>query len=122
MNNKCRVCPALSNWKIYKLNYNWYNKNNKNNYKNFSQTNAQIMEKLKHVSVYKRIMPQVGVPFSSIKSQQMLKEGIEDGSAGTFFQLSDQFQTQADPSYCGPTTMVCIFNSLGVDPRKKWKG
>lgn len=85
-------------------------------------TNSQMMEKLKNISVYKRTMPKLGIPFSSRKSQEMLKQCIEDGSAHSYFQIADQFQTQADPSYCGPTTMISVFNSLGVDPKKKWKG
>jgi glutathione gamma-glutamylcysteinyltransferase len=90
--------------------------------KKFTMTNSQMMERLKNVSVYKRIMPKLGINFSSKKSQELLKESIESGCADSYFPLADQFQTQADPTFCGPTTMVCVFNSLGVDPRKKWKG
>lgn len=90
--------------------------------KEFAMTNSQMMEKLKYVSVYKRIMPKVGINFASKKSQEFLKESINNGCANSYFPLADQFQTQSDPTFCGPTTMVCVFNSLGVDPRKKWKG
>lgn len=89
---------------------------------NQQMTNSQMMEKLKKLSLYKRIMPRSGIPFTSKKSQEMLKECIIDGTCDSFFLLVDQYQTQSDPSFCGPTTMVCIFNSLGVDPKKKWKG
>jgi glutathione gamma-glutamylcysteinyltransferase len=81
-----------------------------------------MMDKLKNVSVYKRFMPKFGVPFSSLKSQQMLQESIGEGYASSFFHLADQHQTQGDPTYCGPTTMTCILNALGVDPKAKWKG
>ena len=91
---------------------------------NFTQTmsNTQMLEKLKNVSVYKRIMPKIGIHFSSSKSQTLLKESMAQGCANSYFFLADQFQTQGDPTYCGPTTMVCVFNSLNVDPKKKWKG
>ena len=85
-------------------------------------TFSQQMEKLKNVSLYKRIMPNFGINFSSKKSQEMLKESIIEENCNSFFQLIDQYQTQSDPTYCGPTTMVSVLNSLGVDPRVKWKG
>ena len=90
--------------------------------KEFTMTNTQQMEKLKNVSVYKRIMPKLGIHFSSRKSQELLKESIGEGCASSYFSLADQFQTQADPTFCGPTTMACVFNSLNVDPRRRWKG
>jgi glutathione gamma-glutamylcysteinyltransferase len=105
--------------KLHLSNKFYYLKNS-----NFTQTmtNTQMMEKLKNVSVYKRIMPNLGIHFSSSKSKNLLKESIIQGNANSFFQLSDQFQTQGDPSFCGPSSMICVFNSLNVDPKKKWKG
>lgn len=90
--------------------------------KDFTMTNTQQMEKLKNVSVYKRIMPKLGIPFSAKKSQELLRGSIIEGCANSYFSLADQFQTQSDPTYCGPTTMASVFNSLSVDPKRKWKG
>ncbi len=95
---------------------------NKSNNTGSAITNSQMMQKLKGVSVYKRILPKYGIPFNSKKSSVMLNEGITSGSCCSFFQLMDQFQTQGDPTYCGPATMACILNSLNIDPRRKWKG
>ena len=74
------------------------------------------------ISVYKRISKNLGIPFQCTKSQNMLKESIEEGNSTAFFDLMDQFQTQSDPTYCGPTTLIVVLNSLGIDPNKKWKG
>lgn len=74
------------------------------------------------ISVYKRIPKNLGVPFQSQKSQTIFKESMEEGNASAFFDLIDQFQTQADPTFCGPTTLVVVLNALGIDPNKKWKG
>jgi glutathione gamma-glutamylcysteinyltransferase len=90
--------------------------------KDFTMTNTQQMEKLKNVSVYKRIIPKLGIPFSARKSQELLKASINEGCANSYFSLADQFQTQSDPTFCGPTTMASVFNSLNVDPKRKWKG
>lgn len=85
-------------------------------------SNKEMLEKLKNVSVYKRIMAKSAIPFASKKSQELFKESLNEGGCSAFFQLSDQYQTQPDPSFCAPTTMVCVLNALGIDPRKKWKG
>jgi hypothetical protein len=103
------------------------NKCNKTNFiksfkRNFDLTMQQKMEKLKHISLYKRKMPNVGINFTSRVSQEMLKESLEQGSAASFFHIIDQLHTQTDPMYCGPATMTCIFNALGIDPKAKWKG
>jgi glutathione gamma-glutamylcysteinyltransferase len=90
--------------------------------KYFSQSTSSQMEKLKKVSLYKRTMPKVGIPFNSKKSQDMLKESIDEGTGASFFSLVDQHQTQSEPTFCGLSTMTTVLNSLGIDPRKKWKG
>src|SRR5688572_24815697 len=110
--------------KFFKF-FKFFRENNKKLFaldlrKNFTMTISQKMEKLKNVSLYKRKMGKTGIQFTSTQSQEMLKEAISEGTATSFFQLMDQFQTQADPTFCGPTTMVCVFNALGVDPRTKW--
>lgn len=74
------------------------------------------------ISLYKRIPNKLGIPFQSSKSQTLLKETIEEGNCVAFFDIIDQFQTQSDPTFCGPTTLIVILNSLGIDPNKKWKG
>lgn len=105
-------------------NINKYNSYNfpKFSKKSFDMTIQQKMEKLKHISLYKRKMPSDGINFTSRVSQEMLKESIDHGSAQSFFHLIDQLHTQTDPMYCGPATMTCIFNALGIDPKAKWKG
>lgn len=91
--------------------------------KNFS-TQQVVVKKidLNKVSVYKRITKDLGIPFNSKKSQVLLTESIEEGSGLAFFDIMDQFQTQGDPTFCGPTTLAVVLNSLGIDPHKKWKG
>jgi len=95
-----------------------------NNTKSFSDEPAPPKKKidLSKISVYKRISNNLGIPFQSSKSQIFLKESIEEGNSVAFFDLMDQFQTQSDPTFCGPTTLIVILNSLGLDPNKKWKG
>ena len=39
-----------------------------------------------------------------------------------FFKLIQQFTTQAEPAFCGITSLVQVMNALEVDPRRTWKG
>ena len=74
-------------------------------------------------SLYKRnAMPTNTLFFSHSQSQNLLVESIQTGYSSSFFPLIEQLHTQSDPSYCGPSTMNIILNSLMIDPRKKWKG
>lgn len=39
-----------------------------------------------------------------------------------YFPLAAQFNTQADPAYCGLGTLAMVLNALNIDPGKVWKG
>ena len=94
----------------------------KKSIKSFTETNTALLNKMRNVSLYKRIMPGTGIPFNSIKSQELMKESLISGNGCSFFHLIDQHQTQSEPSFCGPATLTTILNSLGIDPKLKWKG
>jgi glutathione gamma-glutamylcysteinyltransferase len=40
----------------------------------------------------------------------------------SYFYVAEQFQTQAEPTYCGLATLAMILNALRVDPMRNWKG
>ena len=40
----------------------------------------------------------------------------------TFFALSEVFETQSEPAFCGLGTLVTALNALEVDPGEVWKG
>ena len=105
-------------------NRNSFSKNTNKNFSTQAQEGKKVSLKidLSKVSVYKRIPKDLGIPFNSKKSQILLSESIAEGNATAFFDIIDQFQTQGDPTYCGPTTLAVVLNSLGIDPHKKWKG
>ncbi len=39
-----------------------------------------------------------------------------------YFPLSLQFNSQLSPSTCGPSTLTMVLNTLGIDPKIRWKG
>lgn len=80
---------------------------------------------------YCRVLPtDVCTAFTSPEGQDLFRSAVinEDDSSdfknGTksFFDLMAQFHTQTEPAYCGPSTLVMMLNTMGVDPRKVWLG
>ena len=81
------------------------------------------MEKIEYV--YKAKEPTEGINYSSDISKKLLLESLQDNTANPFFELSDQFITQTYGSYCGPTNILIILNSMKIDPGstifRNWK-
>eukprot|EP00250_Pteridium_aquilinum_P004775 c14982_g1_i1 orf=120-1583(+) len=73
--------------------------------------------------VYKRVLPcPPAIEFASQEGKVLFAEALSDGSMNGFFKLISTFQTQAEPAYCGLSTLVVVLNALSIDPRRKWKG
>jgi glutathione gamma-glutamylcysteinyltransferase len=73
-------------------------------------------------SLYRRPLPAELVPFASPAGRALFDEARATGGMEAFFQLIEQFHTQADPAFCGLGTLVVVLNALGVDPGRLWKG
>lgn len=71
---------------------------------------------------YRRPMPDTCVALSSPEGRKIFTSAHNSGGLKAFFPLMEQFSTQTEPAYCGPTTLVVILNALAVDPRRTWKG
>lgn len=73
--------------------------------------------------VYKRVLPcPPAIEFASQEGKALFAEALGDGTANGFFRLIGTFQTQAEPAYCGLTTLSVVLNALSIDPGRKWKG
>lgn len=73
-------------------------------------------------SLYRRPLPPALVPFASPAGRALFDEARATGGMEAFFQLIEQFHTQADPAFCGLGSLVVALNALGVDPGRLWKG
>jgi hypothetical protein len=73
-------------------------------------------------SLYRRPLPAELVPFASPMGRALFDEARATGGMEAFFQLIEQFHTQADPAFCGLGSLVVALNALGVDPGRLWKG
>ncbi len=75
-------------------------------------------------SVHKRVLPCHLVALSSPKGRQMLLEALSASQDydSPYWSLSEHFQNQSDPAFCGITTLVMVLNSMSVDPQIRWRG
>ena len=76
----------------------------------------------KKETFYKAKEPSEGINFKSNDSKKLFLESLQNNTANPFFELSDQFSTQTFGSYCGPTNISIILNSMGVDPQSVFFG
>eukprot|EP00162_Nutomonas_longa_P021289 comp4345_c0_seq1/m.2873 comp4345_c0_seq1/g.2873 ORF comp4345_c0_seq1/g.2873 comp4345_c0_seq1/m.2873 type:complete len:274 (-) comp4345_c0_seq1:79-900(-) len=70
---------------------------------------------------YMRPLPSSLVPFSSSEGRQRLREADNARFAESFYPLIEQFTTQAEPAFCGLSSLVMVLNGFGLDPGKVWK-
>jgi glutathione gamma-glutamylcysteinyltransferase len=74
-------------------------------------------------SVHKRVLPQSLTAFSSPKGKKMLMESLfVDGTAESYWALTQHFINQGDPAFCGVTTLMMCLNALCIDPNIRWRG
>ena len=73
-------------------------------------------------SLYRRQLPDGQIPFSSTLGRLVFQEALAAGTMHAYFPLSEQFHTQAEPTYCGISSLVMVLNALEIDPKRLWKG
>ncbi len=73
-------------------------------------------------SFYRRPLPATLLALDSPEGRALFAEALAAGTLESYFPLAEQFQTQAEPSFCGLTSLVVVLNSLAVDPGRLWKG
>jgi glutathione gamma-glutamylcysteinyltransferase len=59
---------------------------------------------------------------SSQEGQARFASAMANQGLRSFFSLIEQYTTQAEPAFCGISTLVMVLNALSVDPRRTWKG
>ena len=75
-------------------------------------------------SVHKRVLPSHLTALSSPRGRRMLLEALSASQDcdSPYWSLSEHFQNQSDPAFCGVTTLVVVLNSMSVDPQIRWRG
>lgn len=70
---------------------------------------------------YGRALPTNLIDYRSSESKTRLCRSLREGNAVPYLSLSSCFNTQAEPAYCGLSTLAIILNSLRIDPQRIWK-
>lgn len=71
---------------------------------------------------HRKPLPFPAIPFSSKTGIRYFKEALELNYMKIYFPLSESFQTQGDPSYCGLGSLTMVLNAMLLDPQRVWKG
>jgi len=80
------------------------------------------MDLMKRRSFYQRMLPADLVSFSSAQGKTRFLEAAAAGAAEAYFPLAEQFITQVEPAFCGPSCLAMVLNTLRIDPNTIWKG
>ena len=73
-------------------------------------------------SVQKRVLPGNLTALSSTEGRKLLMDCFQQQKAEPYWAVSEHFQNQSDPAYCGITSLVVVLNAMGVDPNVRWRG
>jgi glutathione gamma-glutamylcysteinyltransferase len=71
---------------------------------------------------YRKPLPPSCVSFASEEGRKLFRAALVAGHAESFFAVSSQFSTQAEPTFCGLSTLSMSLNALSIDPGRAWKG
>ncbi|CAM9185317.1 unnamed protein product, partial [Ectocarpus fasciculatus] len=77
---------------------------------------------------HRRVLPRNCIQFSSKEGKAIFRESFLQGNLDMYFPLSEVFNKQSEPAYCGVSTLCMILNCLSMDPtvvhgaRGVWKG
>ncbi|KAI9915860.1 hypothetical protein PsorP6_006966 [Peronosclerospora sorghi] len=75
-------------------------------------------------SFHRRHLPRDCIAFSSPEGRQLFLEAMNSRTnyMHIYFPLAEQFITQAEPAFCGLSTLAMCLNALEIDPGRLWKG
>lgn len=75
-------------------------------------------------SFHRRHLPHDCIAFSSADGRKLFVEALNSSRnfMQIYFPLAEQFITQAEPAYCGLSTLAMCLNALQIDPGRLWKG
>lgn len=79
-------------------------------------------------SFYRRALPASCIKFSSKDGKAIFKDSMIQNQCSMYLHLSEVFNKQSEPAFCGISTLCMILNCLSVDPtiihgsRGIWRG
>ncbi|KAJ3154954.1 hypothetical protein HDU86_004473 [Geranomyces michiganensis] len=83
---------------------------------------ADRHQRIPENTYYKRTLPPSCINFNSERGRELFRGSLEEGHLESYFSLSLQFLTQAEPAFCGLSTLCMVLNALEIDPGRQWRG
>lgn len=71
---------------------------------------------------YQRPLPESCISFTSRRGRSLFASALAQGGLKSFYHLMQQHSTQAEPAYCGISTLTIALNAFALDPRQSWRG
>ena len=73
-------------------------------------------------SFHRKELPSTCTSLSSSSGRAIFKEALSQGTCETFLSISEAYQSQGEPAFCGIGSLSMALNSLLIDPGRVWKG
>ena len=75
-------------------------------------------------SFFRRPLPTQLTSYNSQEGRLRFRESLAAGTCDAFFPLSEVFNTQDEPAFCGVSSLCMVLNALQIDPgptRPAWR-
>jgi hypothetical protein len=70
---------------------------------------------------YRRPLPSTCVAFSSPEGRRLFTAALHEGGLKSYFPLAEHYVTQAEPAFCGLSTLSMCLNALGAFVRARMR-
>ena len=85
-------------------------------------TTRMTMAEILSSSFHRKELPSTCISLSSSGGREIFKEGLAQGTCETFLSISEAYQSQGEPAFCGIGSLCMSLNALLIDPGRVWKG
>lgn len=73
-------------------------------------------------SFHRRTLPPPAIAFSSAEGKAIFSKALNENGLEMYFPISEAFQSQGHPAFCGLGSLTVALNSILLDPQRVWQG
>jgi glutathione gamma-glutamylcysteinyltransferase len=71
---------------------------------------------------HRRTLPLPSIAFSSTEGKAIFTKALIEGGLENYFPISEAFQSQGHPAFCGLGSLTVALNAILLDPQRIWQG
>ena len=71
---------------------------------------------------HRRTLPPPSIAFSSTEGKVIFTKALNEGGLDNYFPISEAFQSQGHPAFCGLGSLTVALNAILLDPQRIWQG